>query len=81
MHNNNVNVSDPYTGKGLIFSRWKERNLVNARIPDDGFTESSGHEGDFIEVRRNYDWARVSTGFAWDRMVQTTRPGVDMGCG
>ena len=40
VHNNNVNVSDPYTGKGLIFSRWKERNLVNARIPDDGFTES-----------------------------------------
>ena len=56
VHNNNANVSLRNTGKGLIFSRWKERNLANARIPDDGFTESSGHEGNFIGVRRNYDW-------------------------
>ena len=43
-------------GKGLIFSRWDTRDLENARIPGDGWTESSGHEGDFIGVRRSYDW-------------------------
>ena len=49
----------PYLrGKGLIFSRWETRDLANARIanPDEGWTESSGHEGDFIGVRRSYDW-------------------------
>ena len=43
-------------GKGLIFSRWKTRDLTNARIPDDGWLQSSGHEGDFIGVRRSYAW-------------------------
>ena len=54
MHN--YNVSDPYAGKGLLFSRWGERDLENTRIPGDGWTQSSGHEGNFIGVRRNYDW-------------------------
>ncbi|MXW34577.1 MAG: fibronectin type III domain-containing protein, partial [Chloroflexi bacterium] len=45
-------------GKGAIFSRWGTRNLANARAaPTDGWTESSGHEGDFIGVRREYDWS------------------------
>ena len=52
----NYNLSDPYAGKGLLFSRWGERDLENARIPSDGWTQSSGHEGNFIGVRRNYDW-------------------------
>jgi len=56
-----TDVQDPNTflgrGKGLIFSRWKTRDLENARVPDDGFTQSSGHEGDFIGVRRDYDWS------------------------
>ena len=45
-------------GKGLIFSRWKTRDLANARVadPKEGWTDSSGHEGDFIGVRRLYDW-------------------------
>ncbi len=44
-------------GKGLIFSRWGTRDLANARFPkDDGWTQSSGHQGDFIGVRRSYDW-------------------------
>ena len=44
-------------GKGLTFSRWKTRDLANARYPDrDGWTESAGHEGDFIGVRWSYDW-------------------------
>ena len=55
-----TDVSDPTIGrsrgKGLIFSRWGTRDLANARIADDGWTESSGHEGDFIGVRRSFDW-------------------------
>ena len=44
-------------GKGVIFSRWGTRDLANARYSDtDGWTQSSGHEGDFIGVRRSYDW-------------------------
>ena len=30
--------------------------MANTRIPEDGWTESSGHEGDFVGVRRQYDW-------------------------
>ena len=45
-------------GKGVIFSRWDERDLANARwSKTDGWTESSGHEGDFIGVRRFYPWS------------------------
>ena len=41
----------------MIFSRWGTRDLEWARWPeDDGWAESSGHEGDFIRVRRFYDW-------------------------
>lgn len=54
-----TDVFDPTTsgrGKGLIFSRWGTRSLTHARIPDEGWTQSSGHEGDFIGVRRGYEW-------------------------
>ena len=45
-------------GKALIFSRWDTRDLANARYPEaDGWAESAGHEGDFIGVRRSYDWS------------------------
>ncbi|MCY3543796.1 MAG: hypothetical protein OXH22_07130 [Chloroflexi bacterium] len=43
-------------GKGVIFSRWGERDLANAKIPDGGWMTSSGHEGNFIGVRGSYDW-------------------------
>ena len=48
----------PYRrGKGLLFSRWATRDLANARISEiDGWTQSSGHEGNFIGVRRSYSW-------------------------
>ena len=56
-----TDVLDPKKGrrgKGLVFSRWKTRDLANAKVADEveGWTESSGHEGDFIGVRRTYDW-------------------------
>lgn len=44
-------------GKGAIFSRWETQNLNFARYSDsEGWVQSSGHEGDFIGVRRSYDW-------------------------
>lgn len=49
----------PYEGlgKAVIFSRWEERDLRFAKWDEtDGFAQSSGHEGDFIGVRRLYDW-------------------------
>ena len=43
-------------GKGLIFSRWGERDLAWARPAEGGWMQSSGHEGDFIGVRAAYEW-------------------------
>ncbi len=42
--------------KGVIFSRWDTRDLGNARVAPDGWSQSAGYEGDFIGVRRAYDW-------------------------
>ena len=44
--------------KALIFSRWETRDLAFARVADseETWVESSGHEGDFISVRRAYNW-------------------------
>ncbi|MCY3900415.1 MAG: SH3 domain-containing protein [Caldilineaceae bacterium] len=49
---------DESGGKALVFSRWETRDLANARVADSekGWAQSSGHEGDFIGVRRAYDW-------------------------
>lgn len=43
-------------GKGLIFSRWKTRDLADARAASDGWVQSAGYEGDFIGVRKKYNW-------------------------
>ena len=45
-------------GKGIIFSKWEERDLSFARIADPviGWKQSAGYEGDFIGVRLSYDW-------------------------
>ena len=45
-------------GKGVIFSRWRTRDLANTRIAPGGWTESSGHEGDFVGVRYHYEWTQ-----------------------
>jgi hypothetical protein len=42
--------------KGFIFSRWSTRDLSNSIIANGGWSESAGYEGDFISVRRWYDW-------------------------
>ena len=46
----------PHSEKGLIFSRWDTRDLSNAKVADGGWSQSSGHEGDFIGVRFPYEW-------------------------
>jgi len=45
-----------FVGKGFLFSRWKTRDLSNARPNSGGWTESSGHEDDFIGIRCRYNW-------------------------
>ena len=45
-----------YAGKGVIFSRWGTRDLSKARPTTNGWTQSSGQEGDFIGVRHPYEW-------------------------
>ena len=49
-------VTGPGTGKGLIFSRWDTRDLEDTRVAPEGFAQSSGHEGDFVGIRLNYEW-------------------------
>ena len=43
-------------GPGFIFSMWGERSLDAIRPSLGGFCQSSGHEGDFVSVRRPYEW-------------------------
>ena len=45
-------------GPGFIFSMWGERSLDAIRPSIGGFCQSSGHEGDFISVRRPFDWKK-----------------------
>ena len=46
-------------GKAVTFSRWGTRDLANARWDEaEGWTESAGHEGDFVGVRRAYNWGQ-----------------------
>ncbi len=42
--------------KALIFSRWDTVDLSNARLAPGGFAEAGDYEGDFISVRRHYEW-------------------------
>ena len=47
-------------GKGFIFSRWDTRSLDHTRPTEAGWTQSSGHEGDFVGVRHPYPWTTGS---------------------
>jgi hypothetical protein len=42
--------------KGIIFSRWGTRDILNYKLAPGGFGQSAGYEGDFIGIRLNYDW-------------------------
>ncbi len=45
-------------GPGLLMSMWGERSLDAIRPSIDGLCQSSGHEGDFVSVRRAYEWSK-----------------------
>lgn len=45
-------------GPGLLMSMWGERSLDAIRPSQGGFCQSSGHEGDFVSVRRPYAWQK-----------------------
>lgn len=45
-------------GHGLLMSMWGERSLDAIRPSIGGFCQSSGHEGDFVSVRRPYEWSK-----------------------
>jgi len=45
-------------GPGFLLSMWGERSLNAIRPADGGFCQSSGHEGDFVSVRRPYEWKK-----------------------
>jgi len=53
--------SDRGIGRGIIFSRWDERDTaaIRAAAPG-GYFQSSGNEGDFISVRAPYEWTKGS---------------------
>jgi hypothetical protein len=43
-------------GRGFLFSMWGERGYDAIRTADGGYCQSSGHEGDFVSVRRPFAW-------------------------
>ena len=45
-------------GHGLIFSMWGQRSLDAIRPSVGGVCQSAGNEGDFVSVRRPYEWEK-----------------------
>ena len=47
---------DETLSKGVIFSRWETRDTSNYRLSQNGWGQSAGYEGDFIGVRKEFEW-------------------------
>jgi hypothetical protein len=45
-------------GPGLLMSMWGQRTFDAIRPSLGGLCQSSGHEGDFVSVRRPYEWSK-----------------------
>ncbi len=45
-------------GPGFLMSMWDERSEEAIRPSVGGLFQSSGHEGDFVSVRRPYEWTK-----------------------
>ena len=45
-------------GPGFLMSMWGQRSPDAIRPSAGGFWQSSGHEGDFVSVRRPYEWKK-----------------------
>ena len=61
-------------GPGFIFSMWGQRSLDAIRPSVGGFCQSSGHEGDFVSVRRPYEWKKGKFTY---KIVKMDREDVD----
>jgi hypothetical protein len=61
-------------GRGLLMSMWGQRSPDAVRPAAGGLFQSSGHEGDFVSVRRPYDW---ETGKYTYRVVRMDKQVVD----
>jgi hypothetical protein len=48
------------SGKGLIFSRWGARDLSEVHTVEGGWSQSAGYEGDFVGIRKHYNWTTHS---------------------
>ena len=59
-------------GPGLLMSMWGERSLDAIRPSVGGLCQSSGHEGDFISVRRPYKWSKGRFTYRIVRMDKET---------
>lgn len=55
-------------GRGLLLSMWNQRSTDAIRPADGGYFQSSGHEGDFVSVRRPYAWTRGKYTYRVTRM-------------
>lgn len=62
------NPATNVTGRGFIFSRFGTLDLSNAQVPPNGFTEVGTYEGNFISIRKYYDWKPQSYKF---KLVKT----------
>ena len=59
-------------GPGFLMSMWGERNLDAIRPAIGGLCQSSGHEGDFVSVRRPYEWSKGTYTYRVVRMDEET---------
>ncbi len=59
-------------GPGFLFSMWGERSQDAIRPSDGGYFQSSGHEGDFVSVRRPFDWEAGKYTYRLSRMDRET---------
>jgi hypothetical protein len=55
-------------GPGFLFSMWGERSHDAIRPSEGGFCQSSGHEGDFVSVRRPFAWKKGKYTYRLTRM-------------
>ena len=54
-----TDMEDRGIGRGIIFSRWDERDTAAIRpAAPGGYFQSAGNEGDFISVRAPYQWKK-----------------------
>lgn len=62
-------------GPGFLMSMWGERSLEAIRPSDGGLLQSSGHEGDFVSVRRPFAWKKGKFTYRVVRMERQTIQG------